>query len=359
MKYKNLSIVPRLVFGRGSFGDLDEIIKPNRKEKFPFIFFVDNVFSNVENDIIDNIPLLYNDKIIFIDVDENEPKTDFIDSLTKSIKDEFGQVSGIIGLGGGSVLDITKAVSLMINNEGSSVDYQGWDLIKNKGVYNVGIPTLSGTGAEVSRTAVLTGPQKKLGINSDYTIFDQIILDPNLIRNVPKQQRFFTGMDCYIHCVESLEGHFINAFSQTHANIALNICEDIFLKESWDELSDEKLMMASYHGGMSISYSQVGVAHAMSYGLSFLMGIRHGIGNCIVFNNIAEFYPKATKKFKEMLYKNDISLPSNICDHLSEKQWDKMIKLVLSLEPIWHNALGKNWKNIIDREKLMQIYMRF
>ena len=100
-------------------------------------------------------------------------------------------------------MDIAKAVALMLTNKGSSADYQGWDLIKNPPVYKIGIPTLSGTGAEVSRTCVLMGPEKKLGINSDYTPFDQIILDPNLIANVPKDQRFYTGMDCYIHCIES------------------------------------------------------------------------------------------------------------------------------------------------------------
>ena len=66
-------------------------------------------------------------------------------------------------------MDLAKAVALMMNNPGSSADYQGWDLLKNPGVYKAGIPTLSGTGAEVSRTTVLTGPTKKLGMNSDFT----------------------------------------------------------------------------------------------------------------------------------------------------------------------------------------------
>ena len=57
--------------------------------------------------------------------------------------------------------------------------------------------------AEVSRTAVLTRPQRKLGINSDFTTFDQVILDPDLLNTVPKEQWFYTGMDCYIHCIES------------------------------------------------------------------------------------------------------------------------------------------------------------
>ena len=111
----------------------------------------------------------------------------------------------------------------MLTNNGSSEDYQGWDLIKNKGIYHVGIPTISGTGSEVSRTTILTGPTKKLGINSDFTPFDQVILDPELTEGVPKEQWFYTGMDCYIHCIESLNGDFINSFSKTYGETALKV----------------------------------------------------------------------------------------------------------------------------------------
>src|SRR5213595_2977818 len=125
-----------------------------------------------------------NDKIIYADV-TYEPKTTYVDKLANQLKDEFGTVSGVIGIGGGSAMDLAKAVALMMNNPGSSADYQGWDLVKFPAVYKVGIPTLSGTGAEVSRTCVLTGPTKKLGMNSDFTPFDQIILDPELTANAP------------------------------------------------------------------------------------------------------------------------------------------------------------------------------
>jgi 3-deoxy-alpha-D-manno-octulosonate 8-oxidase len=107
-----------------------------------------------------------------------------------TIKKRIGTVSGIIGIGGGSAMDLAKAVSLMMTNPGSSADYQGWDLVKHPGVYKAGIPTLSGTGAEVSRTTVLTGPPASLGMNSDFTPFDQIVLDPELTKDAPATSVF-------------------------------------------------------------------------------------------------------------------------------------------------------------------------
>jgi 3-deoxy-alpha-D-manno-octulosonate 8-oxidase len=256
-------------------------------------------------------------------------------------------------------MDLAKAVSLMMTNPGSSADYQGWDLVKVPGVFKVGIPTLSGTGAEVSRTTVLTGPTRKLGMNSDFTPFNQIVLDPELTKNAPANQRFYTGMDCYIHCIESLEGTYLNEFSKSYGEKALDLCRKIYVeKTGWDEQSDEQLMMASYAGGMSIAYSQVGVAHAVSYGLSYLLGTKHGIGNCIVMNHLEEYYPSGVEEFKFMAEKNKIEIPTGICANLTETQFDEMINISLSLKPLWENALGANWESIMTREKLRALYAK-
>ncbi len=353
--FKNFPMVKMVVYGRGSFNQTAEILAPQRKGDTPFIFLVDDIFKERES-LISRIPLSGKDKIVFASADD-EPKTKQVDRIAQELKDEFGSVSGIVGIGGGSMLDLAKAVALMMTNPGSSADYQGWDLVKVPGAYHVGIPTLSGTGAEVSRTTVLTGPERKLGMNSDYTPFDQIVLDPELIKNAPKNQRFYTGMDCYIHCVESLTGTYLNTFSQSYGEMAMELCEEVFLeKDVWDDDSDDKLMMASYHGGMSIAYSQVGVAHAVSYGLSFLLGTKHGIGNCIVFDQLEEFYPEGVEKFKAMVDKHQIHIPKGICAGLSDDQFEKMIDVALFLEPLWENALGSNWRDTITRAKLRDMY---
>ncbi len=352
-------MVPRVVFGRGSFNQLGEILAPKRLNiNAPFIFLVDDVFKS-DSWLTSRIPLAYNDQIIFVSAAE-EPKTEQVDELVESIILKFNErPSGIIGIGGGTLLDLAKAVSIMLTNKGKAQDYQGWDLVKNKAIYHVGIPTISGTGAEVSRTTVLTGPDKKLGINSDFTPFDQVVLDSELTQSVPKNQWFYTGMDCYIHCIESLEGTYLNTFSQSYGDMALSLCEEIFLDDDLSVTeSQEKLMMASWHGGMSIVYSQVGVAHAMSYGLSYLLGIKHGIGNCIVFDQLEEFYPEGVKVFKEMKAKHNIVLPQGICSKLNDQELDTMIDISLGLVPLWENALGKNWKRTITRKKLKALYLR-
>jgi 3-deoxy-alpha-D-manno-octulosonate 8-oxidase len=354
MSFRNFKMVSYVVYGRGSFNQLDEILAPQRKADAPMVFLVDHFFTG--KPLINRIPLRGKDEVIFADV-TYEPKTKQVDALAQQLKDKFGSISGVIGIGGGSTMDLAKAVSLMMTNPGSSADYQGWDLVKQPGVYKAGIPTLSGTGAEVSRTTVLTGPTRKLGMNSDFTPFDQIVLDPELTKDAPVNQRFYTGMDCYIHCIESLEGTFLNEFSKSYGEKALQLCQEVFVnKDHWNDESDDQLMMASYAGGMSIAYSQVGVAHAVSYGLSYLLGTKHGIGNCIVMDQLEEYYPAGVKEFKYMVEKNGIDIPKGICKGLTDEQFDTMINVSLGMKPLWENALGKDWEKIMTREKLRALY---
>ncbi|HET8736150.1 MAG TPA: iron-containing alcohol dehydrogenase family protein, partial [Pricia sp.] len=356
-EFRNFPMVARVLFGSGCFDQLGDILMPRRKHSdAPIIFLVDAVFEG--KPLAARIPRMFNDQLIFICSDQ-EPQTAQVDALVAKIRNDFEELpSGVVGIGGGTLLDLAKAVSIMLNNQGSSARYQGWDLVHKPAIYHVGIPTISGTGAEVSRTTVLMGPEKKLGINSDYTTFDQVVLDPDLTQGVDKKQWFYTGMDCYIHCIESLNGTYLNAFSQSYGEKALDLCKEVFWRGVLPEESRNKLMMASWHGGMSIAYSQVGVAHAMSYGLGFLLGVRHGIGNCLVFRHLEAFYPEGVTLFEKMRQKHGIELPEGICAQLDDHEFETMINVAMGMVPLWENALGKDWRKRITPDKLETIYRK-
>ena len=352
--FKNFKLVDKVVFGRGSFNQLDSILSEKRTDSNSwFVFLVDMVFENKE--LVKRIPCHDNDVILFADT-TYEPTTFYVDELTEKVRNLKSQLpAGIIGIGGGTTMDLSKAISLMLTNPGSAADYQGWDLIKNPALYHAAVPTLSGTGAEVSRTTVLTGPIKKLGINSDYTVFNQMILDPELIADVPPQQRFFTAMDCYIHNAESLTGSFINAFSRAFGEKSYELCREVFLTDIDRTEADDKLMMASLFGGLSIAYSQVGVCHALSYGLSYILKLRHGLSNCVVFNQLEDYYPSYVREFKQIVERNGFEIPQNVTANCSEQDFDKMADISLVLEPLWENALGKEWKSVMTREKIKEL----
>src|SRR4030095_5702546 len=132
MKFRNFKMVDYVVYGRGCFDQLDEILAPRRKGEAPMIFLVAHFFKG--KPLINRIPTKAKDKVVYADVTD-EPKTKYVDAISQELKNDFGTVSGIIGIGGGSTMDLAKAVSLMMGNPGSSADYQGWDLVKFPGVY--------------------------------------------------------------------------------------------------------------------------------------------------------------------------------------------------------------------------------
>lgn len=356
--FRNFKMVSKVVFGRGCFAQLGDILRAQRHGKDAvMVFLVDDVFAGgpLEN----RLPIDSGDLIIRVNVDD-EPKTAYVDRLTLEVRAHLQDKqdplpAGVVGIGGGSTMDLAKAVALMLTNPGSAADYQGWDLIKTPAVYHVAVPTLSGTGAEVSRTTVLTGPTKKLGINSDYTVFDQIVLDPELIVDAPNPQRFYTGMDCYIHCVESLTGTYLNSFSRAYGEKAMDLCREVFLSPAQE--ADDNLMMASYCGGMSIAYSQVGICHALSYGLSFVLGLHHGIGNCVAFDALEAYYPEGVAEFRRMMAKASIDLPRHLTAGIDDARMEKMVDVALVLEPLWENALGRQWREIMTRPKIRDLYL--
>ncbi len=359
MNHKNFKNIDKVTYGRGSFAQLGETIEPVRKEnKNYFVFIVDNYFKGKAlSNSLQNKP---EDLVYFIDIDQYEPTTAQIDNLRDEILSKKGLPSGVVGIGGGSIMDIAKALSLMLTNEGSSTLYQGLNLIKNPGIYHIGVPTISGTGAEVSMTAVLTGPEKKLGLKCDWTVFNQVILDPELISSVPTDWWFYTGMDTYIHCIESHNGIRNNAFSLAYGDQALSLCREVYLNEQAGQTAEnnDKLMVASLMGGLSLTYSEVGVCHAISYGLSKILGTRHCYANCIIFQHLEDIYPKGVGEFKQMIKKHNITLPQNLSKDWNEETLNKMATVSYNLPFMWNHALGDGFKEIATMDYIKDLFRR-
>jgi len=355
----NSKNVLNYMFGKGSINNLASIIDVKKSKSNYVIYYIDEYFQ--DSNLIETLPINESDEVFYIQT-KYEPKTDKIDELKlKLLYLKKDNPKAIVAIGGGATLDTGKAIANLLTNPGKAEDYQGWDLVENPAIYKIGIPTISGTGAEGSRTCVMTNAKTglKLGMNSDFTIYDQLILDPNLTATVPREQYFYTGMDTYIHCIESLNGSYRNAIGDAYAKQAIELCREVFLSD--DMMSDEnreKLMVASYLGGCSIANSFVGVVHPFSAGLSVILGTHHCIGNCITMNAMKEFYPKEYKEFFEMAQKQSIDIEKGITDNLDDETYLNLYNSTVIHEKPLSNALGANFKNILTLEKVTEIFKR-
>jgi 3-deoxy-alpha-D-manno-octulosonate 8-oxidase len=356
----NSKNVENYIFGKGAIAQLPKLLEKKLEAKTDFaVYFIDEFFRE-KMQILD-LKFRNNDEVYFVET-VDEPKTEDIDNFRDKILElEKGLPKVIVGIGGGITLDTGKAVSNLLTNGGKAEDYQGWDLVKVAGVYKIGIPTISGTGAEASRTCVMTNSKNglKLGMNSDFTIYNQLILDPNLTKTVPKEQYFYTGMDTYIHCVESLNGNYRNAIGDAYSRQAIELTREVFHSEDMmSEDNREKLMVASYLGGCAIANSFVGVIHPFSAGLSVVLGTHHCVGNCITMNGMEEFYPDEYHEFVEMAKKQGIEIPKGIAKDLIKETYEQLFHSTTIHEKPLKNALGENFKEILTLQKVEEIFKK-
>lgn len=363
---KNVHNVGSFNFGRGAVMSLAGQVDLRRERaRADFgddraVFLIDAYFR--ENaDFGRRLGLLSTDHVSYIPTVE-EPTTDAIDELTmRLISTGFAKPATIVAVGGGITLDTAKAVANLLTNGGNATDYQGWDLVKIPAVHKIGVPTISGTGSEATRTCVMTNKKTglKLGMNSDHTVFDHLVLDPDLTSTVPRDQYFFTGMDAFIHCMESLAGGYRNAIGDAYSRQTMELCRAVFLSDDMmDPEARERLMVASFLGGSAIATSYVGVVHPFSAGLSVVLGLHHCVANCITMRAVEEFYPLAVDDFWSATEKQKVVIPTGIAKNLSDLQYKALYDATIVHEKPLTNALGSNFKDVLTFDKVVSMFQK-
>lgn len=348
---KNSKNVQFYFIGKGSIKELKGLLDAKRTAQGDFVAYVIDHFFEGKN-LIDLSSSTADDIILYADTTE-EPRAEYIDDLADKVKAKGKLPVAVVGIGGGSTMDISKAISVLLTNPGKAEEYQGWDLVKNRAVYKIGIPTIAGTGAEFTRTAVMTSTTKKLGINSDQSVFDQVIMDPDLLKTVPTEQFIYTAMDCMVHNVESLRGSQNDEMTIALAQKSLEMIKGIFL----GDMNHERLMVSSALGGLAVANSNVGICHPLSYGLSLVLGLHHGYSICIAFNQLEEYYPEV-KEFKVILEKYGVKLPKVVTDSVSEADIDRMAEATLKNERPLENAFGPNWREVFTKDKVIELFKK-
>jgi 3-deoxy-alpha-D-manno-octulosonate 8-oxidase len=167
-------------------------------------------------------------------------------------------------------------------------------------------------------------------------------------------------MDTYIHCVESEHGAFNNAFSHAYAEQAMKLCRDVYLGDEAGQTpeNDDKLMVASLMGGLSLTYSEVGVCHALSYGLSKILDEKHCYANCLAFQHLEDYYPEGVREFKTMLEKHAIQLPQGLSRNWSDETVTAMAKVAYNLPHMWRHAVGEDWQAKVTLQDIEALFRR-
>jgi alcohol dehydrogenase class IV len=200
----------------------------------------------------------------------------------------------VLGIGGGSVLDVAKLVAAQLGNPQSLNDYVGIGLLKGRSRKLICIPTTSGTGSEVSPNAILVDNKdnQKKGIISQYLVPDIVYVDPMLTIGVPAAITAATGLDALTHCLEAYTNKFAQPFIDLYAFegmrvIAANLVRAV--KNGGDEEARSQVAMGSLLGGFCLGPVNTAAVHALSYPLGSSFHLPHGLSNALLLPHVMEF----------------------------------------------------------------------
>lgn len=283
--------VPRIIFGCGAVEKLAEGAKALGASKVAVITDPGLVQAEVHVPVMEVLESAGLSPALFQDV-EPDPKIEIVNNCLALIKSH--QADFIIGLGGGSAMDISKAAAVMHNNEGPINRYAGVNLVPRQGLPTILIPTTAGTGSEVTSIAVLsdTANQVKVGVVSDHMFARLVLLDPELTLGLPPHITASTGLDALIHAIESYTGSQATFLTEPLAMEAIRLIGKNLRLAYADGSNVEArtgMLQASLLAGMAFANTQTAGAHACALSLGGKYHLPHGVATSLMLPAVMRF----------------------------------------------------------------------
>ena len=220
-----------------------------------------------------------------------EPTYDYLNEVRVPFMDKA--IDGFVVMGGGSVMDVGKALSVLVTNRRPAIEYRGFDLATQPGPPIIAIPTTAGTGSEVTPNAVFidTRENRKFGINTTLYIPKLCILDPQLTVSCPRHATISSGADALVHAHESFVSKRANPITRPLATEAFQLVFNSFrdvMKRPDDLESRGRLQLGSYLAAVALFNSSAGPAGAMSYPLGVHHHVPHGVAGAVFLPRVIE-----------------------------------------------------------------------
>ncbi len=283
--------VPRIVFGVGSIEGLGRELKRIGANRVAIITDAGIVGAGIDRQVLEAVEREGLQAAVFDGV-EPDPRIDIANKAADFVR-EHG-ADAVVGLGGGSSMDIAKAAAVVCTNPDSIENYKGVNLVPNPGLPTVLIPTTAGTGSEVTSIAVLsdTANKVKVGVVSDHMFARCALLDPALTVKLPPRVTASTGLDALIHAIESYVGRQASFMTEPLALAAIElVAENLRKAYACGEDLDARagMLRASLLAGMAFANTQTGAAHACALALGGAFHVPHGIATSLMLPAVMKF----------------------------------------------------------------------
>lgn len=293
----------KIVFGNGSILTLASHVKEHHAQN-PLIVIDKNLAKTGLQERIASILVSEGIKFTVFDKVEPEPRIELADEgAALAVKDKCDIV---IGIGGGSAMDVAKAIAVIATNKGAATDYLGLNKIPKAGLPKIMIPTTAGTGSEVTFTAVFVRKnlKKKEGMNSPYLYPELALLDPELTLTLPPAPTAQTGLDALCHAIESYTSINSSPMSEMFSLEAISLIAENLrtcVHDGKNIAARERMLLGSLYAGIGLANAGVTAVHSLSYPLGGKYGVGHGLANTMLLPSVMAFnLPGALEKFADV-----------------------------------------------------------
>jgi alcohol dehydrogenase class IV len=279
-----------LHFGPGAVANIAEVCAALKTDRLLVVTDPGLVNCGIAPRVVDLLTEAGIESAVFDTVEPNPSIETVEQALALFQKADSG---GIVAVGGGSPMDVAKAVGVLARNSGPFSSYVGIGKVENPLPVTLALPTTVGTGSEVTNFAVITdqAQRKKVVIGSPLLAPKYAFLDPELVLTLPPSLVASTGMDALTHAIESVISVFATPFTDGVALEAIRlIAANLTLAVRSAELeSRANLLYASTMAGIAFSYARTGLVHGMAHPLSSYYGVQHGLANAILLPYVLAF----------------------------------------------------------------------
>jgi len=290
----------KIVFGNGAFEQLAEQIG-ELGGKTPLIVLDRNLSVSGLKERVSNYFKNAGMGIVIFDRVEGEPPLELADEGAKAAS--TGKCDIVVGIGGGSTMDVAKAIAVITANKGKAKDYLGLNNVPGPGLPTIMVPTTAGTGSEVTFTSVFIRKDlnKKEGMNSPYLYPDIALLDPELTLSIPSHVTATTGVDALCHAIESYTSITASPMSELVSLEAIGMISSSLrtcVHNGSDLEARGQMLLGSMYAGLGLANAGVTAVHSLSYPLGGMYGIPHGLANTLLLPAVMNFnLPAALEKF--------------------------------------------------------------
>ncbi|TYP95853.1 alcohol dehydrogenase class IV [Sphingobacterium allocomposti] len=215
------------------------------------------------------------------------------------------EIDTVVGIGGGSVLDVAKLLAALLDGVQPLEAVVGNGLLRGRSKRLICVPATSGTGSEVSPNAILVDDEnQKKGIISPFLVPDMVYVDPLLTIGLPPEITAATGLDALTHCLEAYTNKFAQPFIDIYAYegirlIAANLVEAV--RNGTNTQARHDIAMGSLLGGFCLGPVNTAAVHALSYPLGSMFHLAHGLSNALLLPYVMEYnYTAAPKRYADV-----------------------------------------------------------